>query len=190
MLKHLLLFAMVFFTTSFVNAQSTSRERGKLQHQKSVSAQKTSFEGVKNTSQSSGTISWSAEDQKIFMNSCVEALDWSQDSAKQYCSCMMEKIAKIYPNSSDANQLNEAKTLELAKQCIADMNIRSQWTKVDRKEFMDNCVPKAAESLGRQKAETYCSCALVKAEKQYPNPSDVSNVKQEQLNKWAKECLL
>ena len=56
-----------------------------------------SFTACKNT--------WDGDDKKMFYQSCMdEANSWagSQEKAKTYCDCVMEKVMVKFPNETDA----------------------------------------------------------------------------------------
>lgn len=64
---------------------------------------------------------------------------------------------------------------------------KTGWSAAEKKAFVDNCVS-SGSSLG-DKASSYCNCMVEKVSAQYPNPSDASKLKAEDMMDWAKECL-
>lgn len=66
--------------------------------------------------------SWSQTDKDAFMNTCVSKAQSSagmdETKAKDYCSCMQEKVEKKYPNSSDAAKMTISDITEMAKGCV------------------------------------------------------------------------
>lgn len=46
---------------------------------------------------------WSQEDKDNYMNTCLEGVNGqpSPEKAKAYCSCMLDKLVKRYPNVND-----------------------------------------------------------------------------------------
>jgi hypothetical protein len=73
------------------------------------------FLGCKNSSSKK----WSESDKTQFMNSCVANATTAlgEGPAREYCSCMLEKIEKKYPNSKDSEQITMGQTIEMAKDC-------------------------------------------------------------------------
>lgn len=65
--------------------------------------------------------SWSASDQKEFMDNCTPGASTSlgQTKASEYCSCMLYKIMQEYPKSADASNMPKSHMSELAKQCFS-----------------------------------------------------------------------
>jgi hypothetical protein len=64
--------------------------------------------------------SWSAEDQKLFTETCEEnsKATLGEDTSKRYCACMLLKIEAKYPNSEKAGNMPMSETLEMAKECL------------------------------------------------------------------------
>jgi hypothetical protein len=72
--------------------------------------------------------SWDNEDKQAFYGDCLEqANTWagSQDKAKSYCDCVVEKMMKKFPNETDA--------LEHIDSVINDPDIYSCKTDVMKK---------------------------------------------------------
>jgi len=60
--------------------------------------------------------SWSAEDQKIFTETCEEnsKATLGEDTSKRYCACMLLKVEAKYPNSEEADiALDNVKTISV-----------------------------------------------------------------------------
>ena len=74
-----------------------------------------------NNSSNSSSASWSASDQKEFMDNCTPGASKSlgQAKANDYCSCMLTKIMQEYPKSSDASNMPKSRMSELATQCLS-----------------------------------------------------------------------
>ena len=63
---------------------------------------------------------WSSSDRSQFMNTCVSESqrNLSESQARSYCSCMMGKLEKKYPNSDDAKNLTQSDLLQMAQDCL------------------------------------------------------------------------
>lgn len=68
----------------------------------------------------SGSDGWSALEKRSFMSKCVEGAtrSFGTSEAKNYCSCMLEKIERRYPKPLDAARLTQSDMEPLAKDCI------------------------------------------------------------------------
>ncbi len=66
---------------------------------------------------------------------------------------------------------------------------QSNWSKADRKSFVEACVPAAQEGMSKKKAKKYCDCALYKIEQMYPDPTNAANVTADEIQKVAEMCL-
>lgn len=64
---------------------------------------------------------WSKFEREAFVKSCYDEAKASmgQKAAKDYCSCMQDKIEAFYPNAEEANKMSASKMTELAKQCLS-----------------------------------------------------------------------
>ena len=62
---------------------------------------------------------WTSVEKKEFMSNCVGTAEKNvgYERAKDYCSCMMDKIEKRYPNSSDVNKMTETQRDKWAAEC-------------------------------------------------------------------------
>lgn len=134
------------------------------------------------------TTGWPEDERTVFFDACIKELNWSKDSATRYCNCMLAKIEKIYPTAAESENLTQEKAVELAKECLAAETKSSGWGAKERNEFTTECETAAAKNIGAEKAKTYCACMLVKVEREFPNPADISKMKQESVMKWAEEC--
>lgn len=64
---------------------------------------------------------WTAEQKDAYMGACTGGLKdsgWEEAKAKSYCSCMMEKSEKKYPDVNDASKLTEDEKTAMAKDCL------------------------------------------------------------------------
>jgi hypothetical protein len=178
------LFIIAILLVSFTVTAQTTKSKTTQQKAKPV-AKKTTIK----TKQSStiGSTGWSAEEKTVFLDACIKEMNWSKDSSAMYCSCMLSKIEKLYPTAIASEKMTQEKALELAKECLTGGE-PSRWTAKERTEFATQCEATASKSLGADKAKSYCSCMLVKIEKQFPNPVDVAEMTQETVSRWAEEC--
>ena len=71
------------------------------------------------TEESGENEGWTRSNQNEFMSNCVGEANKSmvQDKAEDYCSCMMGKLQKRYPNPNDVSDLTESDMTRLAKEC-------------------------------------------------------------------------
>ncbi|HEU4901456.1 MAG TPA: hypothetical protein VFT06_01660, partial [Flavisolibacter sp.] len=71
---------------------------------------------TESTSYASG---WPSTEKNMFMSTCVDKAKagMGETQAKNYCSCMLEKIEEMYPNATDATKLDQEKMTTLAKEC-------------------------------------------------------------------------
>jgi hypothetical protein len=62
---------------------------------------------------------WTDEDRTTFMDQCVKSAKSSvgEERAKEYCTCMQQKVELLYPTPADASKLTEAQINLLAVQC-------------------------------------------------------------------------
>lgn len=76
--------------------------------------------GEKSKSGSSAAVTWSAADQKQFMDNCrpgvVKVL--GTGGANNYCDCIMKKLMQEYPDSREVDNVSEAHVKQLASDCL------------------------------------------------------------------------
>ena len=62
---------------------------------------------------------WSNADREAFLKTCSEkaAESIGQDKAMDYCSCMGEKLEKMYPNPNDAGRMTATDMQKVAEEC-------------------------------------------------------------------------
>ncbi len=63
---------------------------------------------------------WGDADKTEFMRTCTEKATvnlGSEKLAKNYCSCMLEKIEAAYPDSKDANKMSQTEMKSMAADC-------------------------------------------------------------------------
>ena len=103
-----------------------------------------------------------------------------------------------YGKNDNLNKENEKKNDENTLNNGNDNNSNSMtsgWTSSDINIFVTNCVSTAVQGgMSQELSQKYCSCMAQKFEKMFPNPNDVTNVTEEQMNSpsmtaMAKECL-
>jgi hypothetical protein len=142
-------------------------------------------------------LGWSKADRTDFVTSCIGTAKagMSEDSAKHYCLCMLEKIESKFPNPADAGKLTAEQLASPEWKKIIQNCLTGQWTTDERSEFVTSCVNAAKEGIGEEKAKKYCDCMLYKVEKKYPNAADAAKLTAQELEKpeWKKalqECLL
>lgn len=70
-----------------------------------------------------------------------------------------------------------------------DVDYTAGWSKTDKAQFLNECVPEAAKKIGNPQANTYCSCYLEKLEKKYTSYSDANGkLKEPEITNIANEC--
>lgn len=62
------------------------------------------------------------------------------------------------------------------------------WTKKQVKEFVANCVTKAAPIVGEEKAAKYCDCAVDIVAEKYQDYSHIKTVPIREIIRLAKDC--
>lgn len=145
-----------------------------------------------NTAKASEKKRWPSSDRMEFITECIVSAKegMSEDSARQYCYCMQEKVEAKYPTVEEAAHLSED-DLQLPEwqTIITNCLMNSGWGTSDRKEFMRECITSAKKSLEESKAKSYCECMLFKVEQVYPKPADASQLTTEKLNspEWKKK---
>lgn len=186
MRKQFLFLLSAFLLTASLHAQS-SKAKPKAAPSKPKLVAKKTTSGTKQYAATTAA-GWSTEEKTVFFNACIKELNWSKDSSTRYCNCMLAKIEKLYPSAKESENLTQEKAVELAKACLASEVGSSNWGAKERTEFSKQCEAVATKNVGADKAKSYCDCMLVKIEKEFPNPADVSQMKQETVAKWAEEC--
>ena len=64
---------------------------------------------------------WTDSDKKNFMGGCMSGAlkDMKPEKAQAYCSCMLEKVQKRYPNAADAKYLKSDTALySIGRECM------------------------------------------------------------------------
>lgn len=63
---------------------------------------------------------WSSADRTAFIRECTDAAtdDMGASQASSYCTCMEEKLEKMYPTANDANNMTEEDMKALAPDCL------------------------------------------------------------------------
>lgn len=141
---------------------------------------------------------WPSVERYSFITECIKSakVGMSEDSAKSYCYCMLEKIETKYPTIEEAGKITEADMQSAewqkdVKDCLASI---SKWSVTDRSDFLSECVKSAKTGMSEEKAKNYCDCMMFKIEKKYPNPNDAAGITEETLKSpdWKKmiaDCL-
>ena len=134
---------------------------------------------------------WPAAERKGFILSCTSEAKaaMSEDSARFYCYCMLEKLETKYPNIEDAAKItitdmeSEAWKTDI-KSCLTGF-----WSTASRDAFLSECSKSAKkDGMNEDKSNTYCACMLQKVELKYPNPIEAGELTAEKLNspEWKK----
>lgn len=140
---------------------------------------------------------WPSAERSAFIIECIKSakVGMSEDSARSYCYCMQFKIEVKYPTVEEAAKITEQdmESPEWKKDIKNCLSV-GFWTSKDHEEFLSNCIGTAKDSMGEEKAKSYCECMMSKVESKYPNPADAVNLTNEKLNspewkKIIKECL-
>lgn len=80
----------------------------------------TSTQTNPSNNQQNSSASWSAADQKEFMDNCTPGASKSLGTrAANYCDCMMKKLMVSYPNSADVGNVSKSQMSALASDCIS-----------------------------------------------------------------------
>lgn len=67
--------------------------------------------------------------------------------------------------------------------------LSQQWTTEDKEVFVSNCVPEAEDSMAPSASRQYCYCFLDWLMGAYPDPNDVDQLTEEEVNNTAVRCL-
>jgi hypothetical protein len=141
---------------------------------------------------------WPSVERKGFITECIKSakVSMSEDSARSYCFCMLEKVEKKYPTIEEAAKITAAdmqspEWKKDVKDCLASI---SKWSATDRSDFLSECIKSAKAGMSEEKAKTYCECMMFKFEKKYSNPNDAAGITEETLKspEWKKliqDCL-
>lgn len=72
------------------------------------------------STQAPTTAGWDQGNRTAFMDRCVNDSkgQMDEDKARNYCSCMLEKIEARYPVADSASALSMKELQEMAKDCI------------------------------------------------------------------------
>lgn len=73
-----------------------------------------------NQPNTNSTATWSASDQKEFMDNCTPGASKSlgTSGANNYCDCAMRKLMQSYPNSADLATASESQIKALTADCL------------------------------------------------------------------------
>jgi hypothetical protein len=64
---------------------------------------------------------WTTEDKTEFLGGCLKGAlkDMTEQKAKPYCNCLLNKIVAKYPNAKDAAYIKyDSTNVQLAKECL------------------------------------------------------------------------
>jgi len=64
---------------------------------------------------------WTQDDKQNFLGGCMRGAlkDMDEGKARAYCSCMLQKVQKRYPNAADAKYLkNDTAIYSMGRECI------------------------------------------------------------------------
>lgn len=127
---------------------------------------------------------WTKQDKDDFTSACIEkAKDIGQDSAKRYCSCMMNVMIAKFPKIEDMATLKAEDLTSPAMKAEIKKCLTMRWPDADRKRFVTECIGTAKEHLGEEKAKKYCDCMLGKMEVKYEKAEDADKLTAEDLKK-------
>ncbi len=152
---------------------------------------------VKSFSQTAGEKKgWSKEDRLEFITSCIGTAKsgMSEDSARHYCLCMLDRVQAKYSTAEEAGKLTAEELASPAWKKIIQDCLTGQWNSTERSEFITSCIDAAKAGIGEERAKAYCECMLYKVEKRYPKAADAARLTGEELAKpeWKKalqDCL-
>jgi uncharacterized membrane protein len=64
---------------------------------------------------------WTQDDKQNFLGGCMKGAlkDMDEEKARAYCSCMLQKVQKKYPNAADAKYLkNDTAIYSMGRECM------------------------------------------------------------------------
>ena len=75
-----------------------------------------------NTRKTKYSKGWTSAEKDAFMNTCVTSASTGlgQRKAENYCSCMLQKLQREYPNANDAGRMTTEESTELARACLGN----------------------------------------------------------------------
>ncbi len=87
-----------------------------------------------------GKKGWPSVERYSFIAECIKSakVGMSEDSARSYCYCMLEKIETKYPTIEEAGKITDADMQSAEwqkdiKDCLASI---SKWSAIDRSDFL------------------------------------------------------
>jgi hypothetical protein len=140
---------------------------------------------------------WPSAERYGFITSCIREAksNMSEDSARFYCYCMLDRVEKKYPTIEEASKITETDMQSAAWQKDIKECLGGYWGSAEREAFLSNCISSAQKGgIGEEKSKSYCGCMLYKVEIRYPNPLDAEKLTPEVLDtpdwkKILKGCL-
>ncbi len=187
-MKKLLLFSTALFLSAALLNSCGSKEKGEEDKSEEKSG-------------------WSDTEKKAYMDACINSAKNSigEEKAEDYCSCTMNKIMDKYPSAMDLNKVEASEKndiiMDVAKDCMADFMDTGEptssaseggatnWSQASYDAYMNSCVNSAKESMGEDKATSYCSCTAESLQISYPDETTLGSLAPDDIQKVAMECL-
>lgn len=65
---------------------------------------------------------WPKEEKEAFIKSCIKnaKTNMTDEDAKAYCDCMLEKVIEKYPTPEQATKLSTEEAQKMAVKCLED----------------------------------------------------------------------
>jgi hypothetical protein len=130
---------------------------------------------------------WKEEDKLTFLKSCIEESEVKvgKETATKNCKCALRKIIEICPDPSDVDKIAQEEFIEIVTGCINE----AEWDEEVQDVFLKTCIDGSKGSLGKDKAEEYCYCVLMKVMKKSPDPVKASEITEEEMSHMAADCM-
>lgn len=141
--------------------------------------------------------SWPQSEKDAFLENCISSavVSFSEEDAKKYCDCAMEKIIAQYPTTDEAKGITADVMMKLAGECIESLGIEPKesatadnWPQSEKDAFMTNCIAGASEKVGEERAKDYCDCALHNILVKFPDYSTAGNITADDMAEAAANC--
>lgn len=162
-------------------------------------------EGDNNKDNNTSTGNWSPADKQRALKECMEGVGDQVDesSARNFCSCVLEKTMKKYPSYEKADAMaTEAEGQAWSQECKAELtnngndnnnnNNGANWSRTDENRFMSDCEGTARQNVGAQRAREYCDCMLQKVKKIFSSYVEADRgllqMPKEELDAMVNEC--
>jgi hypothetical protein len=151
------------------------------------------------TNGNTGSTGWTESDKSSSMRDCIASFDESQkELANQICPCVLGKMEKEYASLNEANTKGgEAAGRRLALQCkdeIAGTTDNNKpvgsWSASDENQWMSACTTPLINSMGQQKATSYCSCIMDKLKERYSSYDELNTKGTNEIGlELGKQCI-